>query len=94
MQGRRHKCTYSTWLEPLTKKVQLNAIPRKFFINMPEDLVKAIVKAPDDNAVRQIGIEWCTQQSKELKKAGVPCLHYYTMGDTETIKTIVQAVNS
>jgi methylenetetrahydrofolate reductase (NADPH) len=81
-------------LKPLTRKAQLNAIPRKFFINMPEDLVKAVVKAPDDNAVRQIGIEWCIQQSKELRAAGVPCLHYYTMGDTETIKTIVQAVNS
>lgn len=79
-------------LKPLTKKYQLNSIPRKFFINMPEDLVKAIVKAKDDEAINQVGIEWAIAQSKELKASGVPCLHYYTMGENETIKKIVSAV--
>ena len=79
-------------LKPLTKRYQLNSIPRKFFINMPEDLVKAVVKAKDDEAVKQVGIEWAMQQSKELKAAGIPCMHYYTMGDNETIKKIVQSV--
>lgn len=79
-------------LKPITKKYQLNSIPRKFFINFPPDLVKAVVNAADDEAVRQIGIEWCIQQSKELKAAGVPCLHYYTMGDNDTISSIVKNV--
>jgi methylenetetrahydrofolate reductase (NADPH) len=78
-------------LKPITKRYQLNAIPRKFFINMPEDLVKEMHKA-DDKALKQIGIEWCIQQSKELKAAGVPCLHYYTMGDVKTIHKIISAV--
>jgi methylenetetrahydrofolate reductase (NADPH) len=79
-------------LKPLTKRYQLNSIPRKFFVNMPEDLVKAIVKAKDDEAVKEVGIEWATAQSKELKAAGVPCLHYYTMGDTETVRRIAASV--
>jgi methylenetetrahydrofolate reductase (NADPH) len=79
-------------LKPLTKKYQLNSIPRKFFINLPEDFVSEVLKAKDDEAVKQVGIEWCIQQSKELKAAGVPCLHYYTMGDTETVKKIAGAV--
>jgi methylenetetrahydrofolate reductase (NADPH) len=79
-------------LKPLTKKYQLNAIPRKFFINMPDDLVDAVMDAKDDEAVRQVGIEWSTMQSKELKAAGVPCLHYYTMGDTATTKAILEQV--
>ncbi|MEY3249840.1 MAG: hypothetical protein RL742_1883, partial [Bacteroidota bacterium] len=65
-------------LKPLTKRYQINAIPRKFFINLPQELVSEVQKAKDDAAVRQIGIEWCIQQSRELKAAGVPCLHYYT----------------
>lgn len=81
-------------LKPITKKYQLNSIPRKFFINFPDELVKEIMKAPDDDTVKAIGTEWCIHQSKELKARGVPCLHYYTMGDNETIKKIVQAVNS
>ncbi len=79
-------------LKPLTKKYQLNSIPRKFFINMPSDLVNAVHQAKDDDAVRQIGIEWCVQQSKELKAAGVPCLHYYTMGDSATSRKICEAI--
>ncbi len=79
-------------LKPLTKRYQLNSIPRKFFLNLPEPFVDAVLKAGDEEAVRQVGIEWCIQQSRELKAAGVPCLHYYTMGDTETIKAIAEAV--
>jgi methylenetetrahydrofolate reductase (NADPH) len=79
-------------LKPITRRYQLNAIPRKFFINLPPDLVDAVTDAKDDEAVKQVGIEWCIQQSKELKAAGVPCLHYYTMGDTETIRKIASSV--
>ncbi|MCC6412083.1 MAG: methylenetetrahydrofolate reductase [Saprospiraceae bacterium] len=79
-------------LKPLTRKYQLASIPRKFFVNMPDDLVNAVLLAKDDAAVRQIGIDWCTAQSLELKKAGVPCIHYYTMGDTGTSKAIAERV--
>lgn len=79
-------------LKPLTKKYQLSSIPRKFFINMPSELVSAVQQAKDDEAVRAIGTEWCIMQSKALKEAGVPCLHYYTMGDADTSREIAKAV--
>jgi methylenetetrahydrofolate reductase (NADPH) len=79
-------------LKPVTKRAQLTAIPRKFFINFPEAFTRAILDAPDDVAVRQIGIEWCIEQSRELKAAGVPCLHYYTMGDASTTKKVIEAI--
>lgn len=80
-------------LKPLTKKYQLTSIPRKFYVDMPDDLVREVEKAKDDQAVLEIGTEWCIQQSKELKAAGVPCLHYYTMGDAETVRRIASAVS-
>jgi len=58
---------------------------------MPEALVKELENAKGDH-IKEIGIEWCIHQSQELKKAGVPCLHYYTMGDTETTKRIVSSL--
>ncbi len=79
-------------LKPITKKIQLTSIPRYFYLNIPDDLVREILKAPNDDVVKEIGIEWCIAQSKELKAKGVPCLHYYTMGDVETIRRIVEAV--
>lgn len=79
-------------LKPLTKLYQLNSIPRLFYINMPEELSKAIMAAKDAAGRKAVGIEWLIHQSKELKKRGVPCLHYYTMGDVETIRQVVEAV--
>lgn len=79
-------------LKPVTKKYQLNSLPRMFHLDVPDDLGKAILEAKDNEARRQVGVEWCVAQSKELKAAGVPCLHYYTMGDVNTIKEIVEQV--
>ena len=79
-------------LKPITKKYQLTSLPRMFYVNLPDDLVKEVMAAKNNAAVREIGIEWCIMQSKELKKAGVPCLHYYTMGDPDTIKRIAEGV--
>ena len=79
-------------LKPLTKLYQLNSIPRLFYIDLPDDLVKAISSAKNAEARRQVGIEWSIAQSKELKERGVPCLHYYTMGDSSTIQAIAKAV--
>ncbi len=79
-------------LKPLTKKYQLNSIPRLFHLDLPQELATAIVAAKDGKARKEVGIEWLIHQSKELKAKGVPCLHYYTMGDVETIKRIVEKV--
>ena len=79
-------------LKPLTKLYQLNSIPRLFYIDMPEALSKEMMKAKDASARKEVGIEWLIEQSKELKAKGVPCLHYYTMGDVETIRRIAEAV--
>jgi methylenetetrahydrofolate reductase (NADPH) len=79
-------------LKPLTTKKQLTVLPKIFHIDIPEDLVNAVEACKDDKAVKQVGIEWCIQQSKELKDAGVPVLHYYTMGLSEITKSIAKEV--
>ena len=79
-------------LKPIATKKQLNLIPHRFSIELPDDLIMAVVKAKDNDAVKQIGIEWCTQQSKELVAAGIPVLHYYSMGKAENIKAIAKEV--
>ena len=79
-------------LKPLATKKQLVALPKIFHIDLPEDLVNAVEACKDDKAVKQVGIEWAIQQSKELKAAGVPVLHYYTMGLSEATKAIASKV--
>ena len=79
-------------LKPISTKKQLNLIPHRFSLELPDDLIMSVVKAKDNDAVKQIGIEWCTQQSKELIAAGIPVLHYYSMGKVENIKAIASQI--
>ncbi len=79
-------------LKPIATKKQLNLIPHRFSLELPDDLIMEVVKAKDNDAVKQIGIEWCTQQSKELIAAGIPVLHYYSMGKAENVKAIAKEI--
>jgi len=79
-------------LKPIATKKQLNLIPHRFSIELPDALIMEVVKAKDNDAVRQIGIEWCIQQSKELVAAGIPVLHYYSMGKAANVKAIAATI--
>jgi methylenetetrahydrofolate reductase (NADPH) len=79
-------------LKPLTTKGQLNSLPQNFHVNLPDELVDLIERAKTKEAVREIGVEWCIRQAKELKDAGVPGLHFYTMGKADPTAQIAKAV--
>ncbi|MEQ9187158.1 MAG: methylenetetrahydrofolate reductase [NAD(P)H] [Cryomorphaceae bacterium] len=79
-------------LKPITSKKQLNIVPHFFHVNLPEALVDAIEDAKTDEQVRKEGVKWCIQQSEELIDAGVPVMHYYTMGKAKSVQEVAQAV--
>lgn len=79
-------------LKILSSRSQLVALPKIFHIDLPQDLFVELEKCKDDKAVKQVGIEWCIAQSKELKAAKVSCLHYYTMGTSESTKRVAKEV--
>lgn len=77
-------------LKPIAIKKHLNLLPHRFNIDLPDDLVNEVNQCADNNAVREVGIEWCLQQSRELMEAGVPVLHYYTMGKSDNVYRIAR----
>ena len=79
-------------LKPVSTIKQCSTLPKIFHVDIPEELADAVEKCKTDKEVRETGIEWCIEQSKELKKAGVPCLHYYTMGNAEMTCRIAEKV--
>ncbi|MGD1893876.1 MAG: methylenetetrahydrofolate reductase [NAD(P)H] [Cyclobacteriaceae bacterium] len=79
-------------LKPMATLNHLTALPKYFFLDIPEDLRKEVAKCKDNKQVREVGIEWCAQQCRELKAAGVPCLHFYTMSKSEMVRRVAEQV--
>jgi methylenetetrahydrofolate reductase (NADPH) len=79
-------------LKPITSSKQLINLPKIFHIDMPETLCEEIALAKDEKQVKEIGIEWLIQQSKDLIKAGAPVLHFYTMGTAEPTYRIAKSI--
>jgi methylenetetrahydrofolate reductase (NADPH) len=79
-------------LKVLATKKQLSILPDIFFLDMPADLRKEVEKAKDNEAAKQIGVDWCIQQCKELVEFGVPALHFYTMSKSTTTMAVAKAI--
>jgi len=79
-------------IKPISNKKQILSLPKFFHIDLPDDLVDAVEKCKSDDAVKQVGIEWAIEQSKDLIEFGAPCLHYYTMGKSIAVKEIAKAI--
>jgi methylenetetrahydrofolate reductase (NADPH) len=79
-------------LKPITNKKQLTVIPRTFHVDIPTDLSNAILRCKTDEECEKVGAEWLLAQSRELKAAGVPVLHYYTLGKPKLIYKVVKEV--
>ena len=77
-------------IKPLTAKSQVSVLPTVFHIDLPEELSEEVEKCKDNAAVRQVGVEWAVQQSKELIKFGIPTLHFYSMGKSDPIYKIAK----
>lgn len=79
-------------LKPIKTMDHITFLPKFFKIDYPEALSKELLKCKDNKQVEALGIEWGISQSKELKDAGVPCIHYYTMSNSSMVKSIAKEV--
>ena len=80
-------------VKPLSTLRQLTLLPETFAIELPEALhseVRAHADRPE--AIRRIGVEWAVDQCRRLKAAGVPVIHFYTMGRAENVRQIIKEV--
>lgn len=79
-------------LKPIKSMTHISFLPKFFHIDYPVELSNELLKCKDNKSVEQVGIEWGIHQSKELKAAGVPCIHYYTMSNSSSVKAIAKEV--
>ncbi|MBN1989290.1 MAG: methylenetetrahydrofolate reductase [NAD(P)H] [Bacteroidales bacterium] len=79
-------------IKPLSVKEHLSMLPKTFAVQLPSELVTEVERCQSNAQVRQVGIEWAIAQAKELRSAGVPSIHFYTMGKSDNIAAIARGV--
>ena len=79
-------------LKPVYSKKQLTNLPKTFHIDLPADLANEIQKCKTDEEVEKVGQDWLLMQSIDLKKNGVPVLHYYTLGKPHVVANVVKGL--
>ncbi|MCD8407339.1 methylenetetrahydrofolate reductase [NAD(P)H] [Tenacibaculum dicentrarchi] len=79
-------------IKPIAIKRHLQLLPQVFKIDLPQNLITEIELCKNNQQIRELGIAWAIAQSQELLKAGVPVLHYYSMGKSDNIKAIAKAL--
>ena len=77
-------------LKPISTLKQISMLPESFSLDIPVELTEEIKKANTKEAVYRIGSEWCAMQCKDLIANGVPAVHFYTMGKSENIVSILK----
>lgn len=79
-------------IKPLTRRSQLTVVPKVFHCDLPEPLVNEALKCKTDEEVAQVGREWAIAQCRELMRAGVPSIHFYTVSAVDSIAEIARAI--
>ena len=78
-------------IKPIQRKSDLDLLPQTFNVDLPQALVDQILEAKDPQEIREIGIDFCIKQVKELLDADVPGVHFYTQSRAEPVKQVVRA---
>lgn len=77
-------------IKPLTTLNHCTMLPRTFHIDFPQELANEFAKCSSNDDVKALGVEWGIQQVRELKEAGVPIVHFYTMNAAYSTELIIK----
>lgn len=79
-------------LKPISNLRHITFMPKFFHVELPDEFALALMKCRTDKEVYQVGVDWCIRQSRELIEAGVPGIHYFTMGKSSATRQIVKEI--
>lgn len=85
-------CPIIPGIKPMKKLAQLSIIPKTFKVDIPDELAREVQKCTTDEQVRQVGIEWCVTQCRELMAHGVPSIHFYSIGAADSIREVARQI--
>lgn len=72
----------------ITAKSQLTSIPKTFHCDIPPALADA-VSAADPERVRDVGVDWGLDQTRDLLDNGIQSVHFYVMGNARGVNRLL-----
>ena len=79
-------------IKPIVTRSQLTILPKVFHVDLPSDLARELIAATDDNAAKEIGVQWCRHQMDDLYAHGVKSIHIYSLNATASVEKILKQV--
>ncbi|MBL4745318.1 MAG: methylenetetrahydrofolate reductase [NAD(P)H] [Flavobacteriaceae bacterium] len=79
-------------VKPIAIARHLHVLPQVFKLDLPDVLVREIEWCKNNKEIRQVGIDWAIEQSKELIQAGVPVVHFYSMGKSSNVYAVAKEI--
>ena len=79
-------------IKPINLMNQLTVLPRVFRSDIPKDLEKELRRCKNDEDAKEVGVEWCITQCKELIEAKVPSIHFYSLMATESVYRVAKEI--
>lgn len=79
-------------LKPISTLRHISFLPKFFHIDLPDELADQLEKCKSNADVKELGVQWAIKQSKELIEKNAPCIHFYTMSKSESVKRIAKEV--
>ena len=70
----------------------MSIIPKTFKVDIPQELAEEVERCKNDEQVKQVGIEWCVRQCRELMAHGVPSLHFYSVAAEDSIREVAKQI--
>lgn len=77
-------------IKPFAKLSQLTVVPKTFHCDLPQELAAEVLKCKTDDDARQLGVEWTTEQCRQLYAAGVNNIHFYTVSAVDSVREVAQ----
>jgi methylenetetrahydrofolate reductase (NADPH) len=79
-------------IKPVVLLNQLNVLPRVFRSDIPEPFAAELRKCTTDTEAKEVGVEWCLQQCRDLIAHGVPGLHFYTLLASDSVRRVASQI--
>ena len=77
-------------IKPFAKLSQLTIVPKTFHCDLPQELASEVLKCKTDDDAKQLGIEWTTEQCRQLYAAGVHNIHFYTVSAVDSVREVAK----